>query len=48
MPRLEYEYDTVDDGLYDIIEKILEQERKGETITITIGDWKSVTEIKTH
>lgn len=48
MPRLQYEYDTVDEELYDIIEKILEQERKGKTITITIGDWKSATEVKTR
>jgi hypothetical protein len=41
MPTLEHEDDEVEE-LYDIIEEILEEDGKGGTNTIIIGDWNSV------
>jgi hypothetical protein len=34
--------------LYDIIEEILEEDGKGETNTIIMGDWNSVVGNKAH
>jgi hypothetical protein len=34
--------------LYDIIEEILEEDGKGETNTIIMGDWNSVVGYKAH
>jgi exonuclease III len=47
MPRMEYEDDEVE-GLYDIIEEILEEVGKGETNAIIMGDWNSVVGDKAH
>jgi exonuclease III len=41
MPTSEHEDDEVDE-LYDIIEKILEEDGKGDTNTIIMGDWNTV------
>jgi exonuclease III len=41
MPTSEYEDDKVE-GLYDVIEEILEEDGKGATNTIIMGDWNSV------
>ena len=41
MPTLEYEDDEVE-KLYDTIEEILEEEGKGDTNNIILGDWNSV------
>jgi len=41
MPTSEYEDDEVEE-LYDIIEEILEEDGKGDTITIIKGDWNIV------
>jgi len=41
MPTLEHEGDEVEE-LYDIIEEILEEDGKGDTNTIIMGDWNSV------
>jgi hypothetical protein len=43
----DYEVDEVEE-LYDIIEYILEEDGKGETNTIIMGDWKSVVGDKAH
>ena len=40
MPTSEHEDDEAED-LYDIIEEILEEDGKGDTITIILGDWNS-------
>jgi hypothetical protein len=47
MPTSDYEYDEVEE-LYDIIEEILEEDGKGVTNTIIMGDWKSVVGDKAH
>jgi hypothetical protein len=39
MPTSDYEDDKVDE-LYDIIEEILEEDGKGATNTIIMGQWK--------
>jgi hypothetical protein len=41
MPTSEYEVDEVE-KLYDTIEGILEEDGKGDTNSIILGDWKSV------
>jgi len=41
MPASENEDDEVED-LYGVIEEILEEDGKGNTNTIIMGDWKSV------
>jgi exonuclease III len=41
MPTSEYEDDEVE-KLYDIIEEILEEDGKGDTNTIIIGEWNNV------
>jgi exonuclease III len=41
MPTSEYEDNKVEE-FYDIIEEILEEDRKGETNTIIMRDWNSV------
>jgi endonuclease/exonuclease/phosphatase family metal-dependent hydrolase len=41
MPTSEHEDDEVEE-LYGIIEEILEEDGKGDTNTIIIGDWNSV------
>ena len=41
MPTSEYEDDEVE-KLYDTIEEILEEDRKGDTNNIILGDWNSV------
>ena len=41
MTSLEHEDDEVEE-LYDIIEEILEEDGKGDTNTIIMGDWNSV------
>ena len=41
MPTLEHEDDKVEE-LYDITEKILEEDGKRDTNTIIMGDWNSV------
>jgi hypothetical protein len=43
MPTSQHEDDGVEE-LYDIIEDILEEDGKGDTNTITMGDWNSVTD----
>jgi hypothetical protein len=43
----EYEEDKVEE-LYDIIEEILEEDRKSATNTIIMGDWNSVVGDKAH
>jgi exonuclease III len=47
MPTSEYEDDEVEE-LYDLIEEILEEDGKGETNTIIIGDWNTVVGDKAH
>jgi hypothetical protein len=47
MPTSEYEDDEVDE-LYDIIEEMLEEDGKGVTNTIIMGDWNSVVGDKAH
>jgi exonuclease III len=47
MPTLEYEDDKVEE-LCDIIEEILEEDGKGATNTIIMGDWNSVVGDKAH
>ena len=47
MPTSKYQDDQVD-KMYNITEEILEEERKGETNTIKIGDWNSVAGDKSH
>jgi len=34
--------------MYNITEEILEEDRKGETDTIKMGDWNSVDREKSH
>jgi exonuclease III len=41
MPTSEHEDDEVEE-FYDIIENILEEDGKGDTNTIIMGDWNSV------
>jgi exonuclease III len=41
VPTLEHEDDEVED-FYNIIEEILEEDGKGDTNTIIMGDWNSV------
>jgi exonuclease III len=41
MPTSDYEDEEVEE-LYDRIEDILEEDRKGDTNTIIMGDWTSV------
>jgi len=41
MPTSEHEDDEVEE-LYDIIKEILEEDGKGDTNTIIMGDWNSV------
>jgi hypothetical protein len=41
MPTSEHEDDEVEE-LYDITEEILEEDGKGDTNTIIMGDWSSV------
>ena len=41
MPTSEYEDDEVE-KLYDTIEEILEEDGKGDTNSIILGDWNSV------
>ena len=41
MPTSEYEEDEVE-KLYDTIEEILEEDGKGDTNNIILGDWNSV------
>jgi hypothetical protein len=43
----DYEDEEVEE-LYDIIEEILEEDEKGETNTIIMGDWKSVVGDRAH
>jgi exonuclease III len=47
MPTSEYEDDEVEE-LYDTIEEILEENGKGETNTIIMGEWNSVVGDKAH
>jgi hypothetical protein len=47
MPTLEYEDDEVGE-LYHTIEEILEEDGKGATNTIIMGDWNSVVGNKAH
>jgi hypothetical protein len=46
-PTSKYEYDEVEE-LYDIIAEILEEDGKGATNTIIMGDWNSVVGDKAH
>jgi len=41
MPKSEYEYDEVE-TFYDTIEEILEEDGKGDTNSIILGDWNNV------
>ena len=41
MPTSDYEDDEVE-KLYDTIEEILEEDGKGDTNSIILGDWNSV------
>jgi len=41
LPKSEHEDEEVEE-LYDIIEKILEEDGKGNTITTIMGDWNSI------
>ena len=41
MPKSEHEVDEVEE-LYDVIEGILEEDGKGDTNTIIMGNWNSV------
>jgi hypothetical protein len=47
MPTLEHEDDELED-MYDIIEEILEDDGKGDTNTIIMGDWNSVVGDKSY
>jgi exonuclease III len=47
MPTSDYEDDEVEE-LYDVVEEILEEDRKGEANTIIMGDWNSVVGDKAH
>jgi hypothetical protein len=47
MPTSYYEYDEVEE-LYDVTEEIIEEDVKGETNTIIMGDWNSVVGDKAH
>jgi endonuclease/exonuclease/phosphatase family metal-dependent hydrolase len=47
MPTSEYEDGEVEE-LYGIIEEILEEDGKGQTNTIIMGDWNSVVGDKAH
>ena len=47
MLTLEHENDEVEE-LYDIIEEILEEDGKGDTNTIIMGDWNSVVGDKSY
>jgi exonuclease III len=47
MPTSEYEDDEVEE-LYDVIEEILEEDGKGETNTIIMGNWSSEVGHKAH
>jgi uncharacterized membrane-anchored protein len=47
MPTSEYEDDEVEE-LYDIIEEILEEDEKGKTNKIIMGDWNSENGDKAH
>jgi len=47
MPTSEHEDDEVEE-LYDIIEEILEEDGKGDTNTIIMGDWNSVVGDKSY
>jgi exonuclease III len=47
MPTSEYEDEEVEE-LYDIIEEIQEEDEKGESNTIIMGDWSSVVRDKAH
>jgi exonuclease III len=47
MPTSDYEDDEVEE-LCDITEEILDEDRKGKTNTIIMGDWNSVAGDKAH
>jgi exonuclease III len=47
MPTSEYKDDEVEE-LYDVIEEIVEEDRKGKTNVIIMGDWNSVVGDKAH
>jgi hypothetical protein len=47
MPTSEYEDDEVEE-LCNVIEEILEEDGKGKTNTIIMGDWNSVVGDKAH
>ena len=47
MPTSEHEVDEAEE-LYDIIEEILEEDLKGDTNTIILGDWNSVVGDESH
>jgi exonuclease III len=47
MPMSEYEDDEVE-KLYDTIEEILEEDGKGDTNSIILGDWNSVVGDKSY
>jgi exonuclease III len=47
MPTSDYEDDELEE-LYDVIEEILEEDGKGATNTIIMGDWNSVVGDKAH
>ena len=47
MPRPDHEGNEVEE-LYDIIEEILEEDGKGNTNTIILGDWNSVAGDKSY
>jgi exonuclease III len=47
MPTSEYKDDEVEE-LYDVIEELLEEDGKGETNAIIMGDWNSVVGDKAH
>jgi hypothetical protein len=46
-PTSEYEDDEVEE-LYDVTEEILEEDGKGETNAIIMGDWNNVVGHKAH
>jgi len=47
MPTSEHEDDEVEE-LYDVNEEILEEDGKGDTNTIIMGDWNSVVGDESH
>ena len=47
MPTSEYEDDEVE-NLYDTIEEILEEDGKGDTNVIALGDWNSAVGDETY